>query len=134
SPFYQQIASTWETTFIGTDDAQTRSLLHQYRLGKSILLPHRGLLFYRRYVSLKLMELALTHDYDVWIGGGIYSFPVHAVAPLVKVRGRKLVLLCEEWQRPRGLEVTLGWPYIRWIVRTADRLAALGAKQREFYQ
>ena len=74
SPFYQQIASTWETTFIGTDDAQTRSLLHQYRLGKSILLPHRGLLFYRRYVSLKLMELALTHDYDVWIGGGIYSY------------------------------------------------------------
>jgi len=88
---------------------------------------------YRQGVSGKLLGLAASGDYDIWIGSILNSFATHWTWPIVKARRRKFLLWAEDWWWPAGLEGYLSKLYGRRVIRGADGFIVAGSRARAFF-
>ena len=84
--------------------------------------------------SFKLFSLAFK-KYDIYIFTSSVSFPFLALAPIVKLFGKKVLLFDELWRYPKEvLKYKIIHKYVKFILNNAvDSVIVSGSKAKEFY-
>lgn len=130
--YLQLLSENFDTAFIFIDDPQSRALAAEAGLPARAFYKDHGFLAYRHAVSHHLFAEALRRDYDVSLGGGLFSFSFHACLAAARTTGRGYVLHCEDWWWPDGLDVSLARPFLARLPAMATARVAASTRCRDF--